>query len=278
MRARNLALLVLVAILAAAAWYTTEDTRPKPAGEPLTALTAETVRSIHITDGGGREVRLERRGDDWYQAHPYRAIANRVRVERLLGITQAPVRGEYPLPAGGLGEFGLEPPRLRLRLNEQVLDIGTNNPVNLRLYVRDGNRLKLIDAGFETLLNTAPETFLSPRLLPEHAEIRWIRTTDYRIERDAEGAWRIDPPRPGVTDAALQARADTWLQAQALEIQPLSSEPVGQRIEIQLVGEEQPRVFVIAEREPHRLADPGRQVVYRLPRGIPALEQLGRLP
>ena len=225
----NLWLLSLVVLLGAVAWW-----RPGREVErlaPLTTVSPEAVARIGIGRPDGVEMRFERRGGRWFMVHPYALPANQVRLRALARVAEAPVLQSFPLPTGGVAQYGLDRP-IRLTLDDRSLLFGGVDPIGNHRYLRRGDRLILIVDRFYHHLSAAPEQLLSLDLLPEGGRVVTIVEGHRRLER-RDGRWRVVPDRGGLGGDDLVERVRLWRRAQALRLAPMRVAD-GRRVEIHL--------------------------------------------
>lgn len=148
----NLALSGLAALLALLIWRLQPEPLPS-----LTNLLPEQIQSIQISDRSGREILLTRHNGAWLLGS---AAADATRIEQLLGLCRTPSLQRFPAPLERLAEFGLQPPAIRLRLNDLELAFGSNDPINGWRYVRIDDQIHLIGDGFQHHLTAPPDQFL----------------------------------------------------------------------------------------------------------------------
>ncbi|HEC15846.1 MAG TPA: hypothetical protein ENI99_04625 [Sedimenticola sp.] len=155
----NLGLLALVIVLALMAIYEPglETAQKAP---PLTRLKPEEVHFIRLSDNRGRDLVLEKRQGAWRMTRPYEKAADEVRIGQLLGITTTRSFSRFAAPRDRLAEFGLAPPSIRLQLNDLELEIGGNEPLRFRRYVRIGDQIHLIGNGFHHHLMASAEDYV----------------------------------------------------------------------------------------------------------------------
>jgi len=146
----SLTLLVLGLIL----WVWRLQPQPLP---PLTPLQPQQVERIRISDDKGREIRLAKRAGHWWLDQ---SPADEERIEQLLGICTTPSLRRFPGAEKHLAEFGLDPPALRLWLNDLQLDFGTTDPINGWRYVLTGGQIHLIGDGFRHHLSAPAAAFI----------------------------------------------------------------------------------------------------------------------
>ncbi len=151
----NLILLGLTTFAGLLIWQLQPDPLP-----PLTSLQPDQIHSIRITDPAGRDIQLNKTAGQW---RLNQSAANTQRIEQLLGISTTLSLQRFPVPMERLGEFGLQPPGIRLWLNEIELDFGTTDPIRGWRYVQQGDQLHLIGDGFYHHLSAAKEAYLNEK-------------------------------------------------------------------------------------------------------------------
>ncbi len=164
-RAVNLGLFGLVLSLALVAYF---EPGVKPAIErvPLTNLKPKEVYFIRISDQRGRDLIMERQQGSWQMTRPYKKPANEQRIRQLLDITTTRSFSRFAIPESQRAEFGLDPPPIQLQLNETRLEIGGNEPIQFRRYVRIGDQLHLINNGFHHHLMAQADDFVRKTEVP----------------------------------------------------------------------------------------------------------------
>lgn len=155
----NLGLLALVSILTLIALYE-PGLKKAEKEQPLTKLKPEEIHYIRISDNRGRNLVLEKQQGVWRMTRPYDKAANEIRINQLLGIANTRSFSHFAVPEERLAEFDLDPASIRLQLNDVVLEVGGNEPLRFRRYVRIGNQLHLISNGFHHHLMAEAENFI----------------------------------------------------------------------------------------------------------------------
>jgi hypothetical protein len=148
----NLMLLLVAGVLGFAVWQTQQSDKP----ERLTNLSIEEIRQIDISDLSGRFIRLHKRGDLW-QINELPADAGRI--DQLLKICATPSLLSFEAP-GDLAPFGLEVPKIVLKLNDEPLAFGNTDPVNGWRYVGYAGNVHLIADGFYHHLSAPAEAWV----------------------------------------------------------------------------------------------------------------------
>ncbi|HDP90465.1 MAG TPA: DUF4340 domain-containing protein [Thioalkalivibrio sp.] len=256
----NLGLLLAVAVLAAIALLGRGTDAP---GERLTALDPERVARITVHGEDQPPVRLERRGAHWWLTSPWELEASPRRIADLAALANAPSRAAYAAATLDLARYGLAPPRMRLELDDTVIEFGATNPVTRQRYARVGDTVHLIDDTHTYLLNATTESYLGPRLLPREAQIVTLALPDRRIERDATGGWRTDGAETTPDDA--QALIDAWRRAEALWARPFIPQDDLPEVRITLADGQVLRFAVAGTAPDLLLARPDLGFVYTLP-------------
>lgn len=213
----NLVLLGVVAGLGAVV-YLLPAHRSGPSPPPLTGLTPGQVTRVQVSRAGGPVIVMVRRDKHWRMVKPVRVRANRFIVHSLLGITQAESHSRFAAGGRDLGQFGLDAPSLRLRLNDLEIAFGGSEPLNGRRYVRVGDTVHVISNLYYQEASGGPAAFVSRSLLPEDSAPVKLVFPDKVLARDEQGHWVLagsGKASPGAGDLV-----DQWRRAQALEVKP----------------------------------------------------------
>jgi hypothetical protein len=150
----NLLLLLLVALLGLAVWFS------RPADPtPLTSIDPAEVTRIEISDLSGRHIQMRRRDGEWYLDGGKRA--DQARVAQLLGICRTSSLARFPAPVS-LKPYGLKAAPIMLRLNDKSLAFGATDPIHGWRYVLIGKQIHLIADGFYYHLSAPPEAWQAP--------------------------------------------------------------------------------------------------------------------
>lgn len=265
----NLLLAALVLTLGALLFF-------EPGKDPVetqTAVSAQSpdrIRRITRTGPGEETLTLERQGPGWAMLAPYRVAADAARVRGLLAIAGEPSRARFPAVPGELAGFGLDPPGIRLELDDEQLGFGRTEPVHFRRYVLVGDHVHLIDDyGYRHLI-AAPEAFVSRRLLEPGAEVVAINGPGLELQRLTQDQGRAEP----VTAPDPQRMAHVWRETQALEVRKAPTDARAAAFELRLRGRDKPLVFLQAPEQPDLLVRPDLGLGYRVPADAPLLQVL----
>jgi len=158
----NLVLLILVAALAAAMRHELASERSAGA---LTALDPNRITQVKIQRAGHPVIDLVRTAGGWQMESPYAVAANEAKVDQLVQIASTPVFRSLPESARP-DRLGLAPAHVRLTLDGLTLRFGDTDPIGHRRYVAIGDRIHLIDDGFQYHLLAPATDYVSRRLLP----------------------------------------------------------------------------------------------------------------
>ena len=138
------------------------------APETLTGIVPAGLRLIEVERDGEPSIQLERTQDGWRLRQPMDLDADQGQVDRLLSVLTAPVQRSFPAQSASLRELGLDPARLRLRLDNLALGFGGLDPLGQSRYVyapADG-LVHLIEDHFYPRLIAPAIDYCSRKLLP----------------------------------------------------------------------------------------------------------------
>jgi len=157
----NLGLLILSSGLAALVWFAPgrEDTATVP---PLLNLAPAQVTHIRVERPGQQTLMFERHGAAWRMTAPGAGLANPVLINPILHLAEARCPLRYPVSAVDLRALQLEPPRLRLWLNDQEIHFGQTAPTDGHRYLRRADQVYLCPDRLYPLLTSSAAGFLAP--------------------------------------------------------------------------------------------------------------------
>lgn len=230
LRRRAILNLVLALLVAGLAMFVTLSP-PGKKGEPeltLVPVPPGDIRSIQIERAGKPKLQFAREGDRWYLRDPVVAPANPRRIQDLLAVPALPVTARFEVKHLDLARFGLEPPLVTLRLNDDTFEFGETEPLDGKRYVHYHKQVQLVPDTVYLQLTQSPGFFIDTRLLEKG--LRPVRiSAPRRVVWLQDGAWWSDPaPAAGEPPAAAVARA--WETAQALTVHVGADAGGGQRI------------------------------------------------
>ncbi len=223
---RLLVALLLVAVLAGALWLVRQrearTARLERAQARLLAFDDRAVEGLELEVAGRGLWRFERQDEGWRVVAPVQDLAADGAISSLLFALRAvPVTRVIEVPES-LGEYGLDPPQVRLRLQGVAvppLDLGMRTPTGDGLFARDPRRKGVLVLGD---LGGAGAHLLGP--FPE--SLRERRLLDVPVTQI--DALEIEPASGPVT---LERRADGWWLTRPHAL-PASERVVGEVLQI----------------------------------------------
>lgn len=263
----NLGLLIVVALLAALAFWEPGKT-PPPKAETLTGLDPATIQRVRIARPGQPTIIAERDGAHWQLLAPFEARANGYRFDSLVRVAEAPTRAWFPA-TGDLEAYGLDAPQVVLELDEVTLRFGATTPVDgLRYLQRDDTVFTVGDTHFYHLVGDVG-TFVDRRLLPEGAEVTAIELPGATLARGETG-WQVSPEPPDISADAVATWADNWQRARAIEVKQLEGEtPEGEIVRVVLEQSAEAIEFIATLIGGERvLVRPDLGLAYHLPESV----------
>ncbi|MFO1372773.1 MAG: hypothetical protein U1F42_10395 [Candidatus Competibacteraceae bacterium] len=157
----NLGLLGLAGGLAALVGFE-PGRKPVLAIPPLLALAPTQVEHIMVERADQESLTFTRRGAHWEMTTPVTGPANPVLINPILNLAEIRCPLWYAAAELDLRQLHLDPPRLRLRLNEQEIRFGDAAPTDGRRYLQVGTTVYLCPDGLYPLLTSAAASFLTP--------------------------------------------------------------------------------------------------------------------
>ena len=217
----NLALIAALVALSLLAYY-----KPWESADPtikLTHLKRGDVVRIVIEPRGAAAIKLEKLAGAWRIVTPLNAQAEDTQVDKLIDIVNANSRQK--LAKIDLAEFDLNPPPVRVTLNDQAFAFGRINAVTNEQYVATADGVYLAPPLYGYGIPTDAAKLLSRRLLDEGEVPVAFDFGRYRIVRDDKGKWEAAGAFAAAKDQPLSQDdfnrwADEWRHTSALSVAP----------------------------------------------------------
>ncbi|HCB12186.1 MAG TPA: hypothetical protein DEP36_01250 [Gammaproteobacteria bacterium] len=160
----NLGLLILAGGLAALALLELDDGEHLPVVPSFLGASPVQIEHIEVLRLDQGMLAFVRRDGHWWMTAPSSGPANPVLLNQLLQEVTARCPRQYPAAQLDLKALSLDPPRLRLRLNEQEIRFGAAAPMDSLRYLQAGDIVHLCPNRLYRLLTSAAASFLAPPL------------------------------------------------------------------------------------------------------------------
>jgi hypothetical protein len=178
---------------------------------------------ITIEPRGAAVIKLEKSGSAWRIVAPLNAQAEDTQVDRLIDIVNA--NSKQKLANADLAQFDLDPPPVRVTLNDQSFAFGRINDITNEQYVATANGVYLAPPLYGYGIPTDATKLLSRRLLDEGEVPVAFDFGRYKIVRDDKGKWDTTGEFAAAKDQPLSQDdfnrwADEWRHTSALSVAP----------------------------------------------------------
>ena len=242
----NIALLVLVTVLAVFIYFSYQKEQQQQASTQLTELSADDITRISILHKQ-RKIVLEKIDDDWRMLEPISINANAFRIDTLMKMLNAASHIDYDAGELDLHKYGLANVSTAISFNDTQIIFGITNPVNNYRYVRVGNRVHLMDDHFYPILSSQTGTLVARELLPQSAQIQKLVLPEQTLTRDEKGNWHSS----GDTSAdEINETLRNWKNSQAFGVHNYNQRESLGTIEVHLTNETEPVVLQVTDTEP----------------------------
>lgn len=217
----NLALIAALVALSLYAYF-----KPWQEAAPsikLTQLKRDDITRIAVGPRGAATIKLEKRDGAWRIVAPLTAQAEATQVDRLVDIVNA--NAKQKLANADLAQFDLDPPQVRVTLNDQAFAFGRVNDITYEQYVATADGVYLVPPLYGYGIPTDATKLLSRRLLDTGEVAVAFDFGRYRIERDDKGTWAASGEFAAAKDQPLSQDdfnrwADEWRYTSALSVEP----------------------------------------------------------
>lgn len=224
MKSKILLNLTLIAALVALSLYA--YFKPWQEAAPsikLTQLKRDDITRIAVEPRGAAAIKLEKLDGAWRIVAPLTAQAEATQVDRLVDIVNA--NAKQKLANADLAQFDLNPPQVRVTLNDQAFAFGRVNDITYEQYVATADGVYLVPPLYGYGIPTDATKLLSRRLLDTGEVAVAFDFGRYRIERDDKGTWAASGEFAAAKEQPLSQDdfnrwADEWRYTSALSVAP----------------------------------------------------------
>lgn len=234
----NLVLLGLVAVLVTVVWHDRRESGERP----ILSLNSETVQRILIQRPNREALRLRKEDGSWRITGPERVSASAFHVRQVLEAAAASGVTRYAESDVDPERLGLDPPRVRLQLDDHVLLFGGTDAMDGLRYVQFGDQVYLVRDAVGPLLEGPWWNFIDRHPVPPESTLVRVETSGYTLERVNEG-WRLDGAVAGLDEP--DRLAANWRRASALVVRPTRRRPDAEADVELTFGDGRQRRFVI---------------------------------
>lgn len=269
-------LLLAALVLALVLWETPRHGKAPHPVPKLTRVKGAAITDVTIKRPGRPSIHLERRGPQWWLLRPFKARADRFRVDALTDIADTLPSDRFAAPGKSLSAFGLAPPRAVLTLNHDAIMIGRRRPFGDLRYVLVKHTIALVPAETIHPRRLTSDSFLSTKLLGGHVHPVAFSLPHLRVTR-RHGIWRVTPQPVAVSNDRINAFVDAWRYARALSVSryhgapPLGHVIIGYRSAAtaqRAASRQQLVIDIIATHPELVLARPDQGLEYHFPQEI----------
>jgi len=217
----NLALIAALVALSLYAYFKPwQDAAPTL---KLTQLKRDDVTRIAIEPRGAAAIKLEKHDGTWRIVAPLNAQAEATQVDRLVDIVNANAKQKLPNP--DLAQLDLNPPQVRVTLNDEAFAFGRVNDITYEQYVAAAGGVYLVPPLYGYDIPTDATKLLGRRLLDPGEVPVAFDFGRYRIVRDDKGNWAASGEFAMAKDQSLSQDdfnrwADEWRHTSALSVEP----------------------------------------------------------
>lgn len=242
----NIALFLLVVLLAVYMYDTDQQQQASSKSEQLTQLTADAVTQISIRHNQ-RRIELSRKDGKWRMLQPINITADSFRIDTLLNLLNTVSHAAYAATDIELDKFGLSEASTSISFNDISIDYGIVNPINNYRYVRINNTVHLIDDNFYPLLSSQTGTLVARELIAADAVIDKLVLPEQTLHRDENNFWHSSA---NIGPDTINQTLHHWQNSQAFGVHNyMQREPLA-NISVYLAGNAKPVQFYVTDAEP----------------------------
>lgn len=222
----NLGLLLLIAGIVAFLYL-----RPQPEGEGQDVHEVSTLKlgdftKLSIEFPAKATVSFEKIDGYWHLNQPFKARADQMSVQRVISVVAATSTEKFP--TDNLEKFGLDQPKVKVKLDDQEFLFGNYNPVTSQQYLAYKDSVYLVDAVYSESASIQVVEMIDKYPLKPTEKIAGFDFTRLeqweavRLNVDlVDGTWKVSSEKAKPVQDEMNEWLDTmWIQTQAKSVEP----------------------------------------------------------
>lgn len=154
----NFVLLILVVLIGLFLYSRPKQELIEAKDYEVSTLKLASINNIRVEFPTKAAVAFEKVDGYWYLEQPYKTRADQMMVQKVLSVIAA--KSAQRFPAEDISRFGLDQPKLKLKLNEEVFVFGTFNPVSGEQYVAYNGFVYLLPVNYSENAETQVTEFI----------------------------------------------------------------------------------------------------------------------
>lgn len=242
----NIALFLVVVLLAVYIYDTDKKEQASSESEQLTQLSADEVTQISIQHNQ-RQIKLRREGGKWHMLQPIDIAANSFRIDTLLNMLKTVSHAAYSTAELELDKYGLSEASTSISFNDITIDFGVVNPINNYRYVRINDTVHLIDDHFYPLLSSQTGTLVARELIDGDAIIDKLVLPQQTLYRDENNLWHSSD---NTDPDAISETLHHWQHSQAFGVHNYMQRESLADISVYMAGNSEPIRFYVTDTDP----------------------------
>ncbi|OAM52457.1 hypothetical protein A7981_02980 [Methylovorus sp. MM2] len=222
----NLVLLLLIVGIVTFLHLRSQPEAEGPKSYSVSALKLSDFTKLTIDDPSKASRVFEKVDGYWYIVQPYKARADQMSIQRILSLVAATTSEKFP--AVGLDRFGLDTPRLKIKMNDEEFLFGTFNPVSGEQYIAYKDTVYLLSNSYSDYAAVQTEELIDKNLLKPTEKIagfdlshleQWEKT---RLQVDlTDGKWTISVEGAKPDQNGMNEWLDTyWTHMAVKSVEP----------------------------------------------------------
>ncbi len=267
----NLGLLLLIAGIVTFLYLRPQPEVEGPKLHEISSLKLADISRVQVEFPTRAPVSFEKIDGYWHLTQPYKARADQPTVQRIMSIVAAVSAQKFPTT--DLAKYGLDQPKLKLKLDDHEFLFGTYNPVSSEQYVAHQNAVYMLDPTYSETAATQVVELIDKKPLKPTEKIagfdfsRLEQWEDIRLNVDLQdGKWKVSAENARPKQDEMNEWLDlAWLQSSAKSVEPYKpdNKATYPSFEVKLQGGGKVHFDKLQEAPDLMLGRPDEGIIYR---------------
>ena len=269
----NLVLLVLIIGIVAFLYLRPQKGEGDTPSYEVSALKMSDFNRVTIEFPTKAPVAFEKIDGYWHLVQPYKARAEQRMVQAVLSVIAGTTIHKFP--ANDLARFGLDTPKLKVKLNDEEFLFGTYNTLTSEQYVAYKDAVYLLPVSYSEAAGTQVVEFLDKNPLGPKEKVagfdlsRLEQWEDIRLVVDlVDGKWKVSAANAKPEQNEMNEWFETsWKHASVTAVEPYTPDRKATypSLEVKLADGKKVHFDKIQESPELLLARPDEGLIYHFP-------------
>lgn len=200
-------------------WYGRPITAPETLSKAILSAEPQDIKSIRI-ETKNEILDFKKILNHWYFSSPIQWPASDINLKRMTSLVNLEPHSSIPSSKIDISTLGLRFPNAVITLNEDVIVLGDNNPINHRRYLLINDMVHLVADNHLPLTSLGLVGFINKTMLPKSINLTQLKQPQFTLSRKDSASWSVDKPPTEYSADQSNQLISHWQTLESSNIKP----------------------------------------------------------